>query len=290
VRVDLWTFGLKLVQVGPSASPPPLWSQARQIIGKSEGRVLPWGLSIFDQNGAGQVGLRSVFGYNALELQDYRALVSAAPDPRAPVYDLLGAAYVVSPVPLDDFTGGEDGLELVEAGKSVWVYRRARALPPAWLTSRVEVIPDPAQARARIADPTFDAALDAILEHDPPCRPDPASGPGMASVIEQRPGYWLVQTESRGEALLVIDEAYYPGWQARVDGRPAEVLQADVMLRAVCVPPGEHVVEWVFSPTLHALGAAISVASLGLVAWAVVTERRKPASDSRDKPEDAGDE
>jgi hypothetical protein len=62
------------------------------------------------------------------------------------------------------------------------------------------------------------------------------------------------------------------------------------MLRAVCVPPGEHVVEWVFSPTLHALGAAISAASLALVAWAVVTERRRPASDSRDEPEDAGNE
>ena len=64
---DLWLFGFKLIRLEETAV-QPMWIEAKAVIGNEMTRVLPWGVSIFEQNGAGQVGLLSVFGYNALEV------------------------------------------------------------------------------------------------------------------------------------------------------------------------------------------------------------------------------
>jgi uncharacterized membrane protein YfhO len=51
-----------------------------------------------------------------------------------------------------------------------------------------------------------------------------------------------------GGGLLVVSGLFYPGWQARLDGRPVPIVQANLALRAVAVPPGLHQVEWRYRP------------------------------------------
>jgi uncharacterized membrane protein YfhO len=65
---------------------------------------------------------------------------------------------------------------------------------------------------------------------------------------------------------LVLSDAYYPAWQARLDGLPSEVQGADGALRAVAVPPGDHSVEFVYESQGLAIGAAIS----GLMVLSIV--------------------
>ena len=72
----------------------------------------------------------------------------------------------------------------------------------------------------------------------------------------------------------MLAENAYPGWVVRIDGERAESLTAYTSVRAVCVPAGEHTVEWVFRPWLYGLGAAVTLAALVLVAFAVVRLRR----------------
>jgi len=56
-----------------------------------------------------------------------------------------------------------------------------------------------------------------------------------------------------------------------IDGRPAAALTVYTAIRAVCVPAGEHLVEWRFRPAVYLLGAALSV--LALVAVVVAGRR-----------------
>ncbi len=51
-------------------------------------------------------------------------------------------------------------------------------------------------------------------------------------------------------------------------------LTAYTAVRAVCVPAGEHTVEWTFKPTVYWLGGLVSLLSLGLVGTAVIFWRR----------------
>lgn len=264
---DLWIFGFKLVGVGSTAV-DPLWSDAKQIIGETELRVLPWGISIFEQNGAAQVGLGSVFGYNALEVGANIAFAASVPDPRSTAYDILGAGYVVATNPLQGVEEGERPLTLLGNTDRVWVYQRSRTLPLARLVTQAEIIPDAAVATARVHQPDFDPTTTAILEAEPDCALAGGEA-GMAVVTEKSNGFWQIQTSSPTTALLVLSETAYPGWRVYVDGVEQEWDVAYTAVRATCVPAGEHTIEWRYQPRSYAIGGLLSLLGLVLVGTAV---------------------
>jgi hypothetical protein len=270
---DLWLFGFKLVRLEETAV-SPLWLEAKAAIGDEMTRVLPWGVSIFEQNGAAQVGLHSVFGYNALEVGANIDFVSSVADPRSSAYDVMGAGYVVAPVPQEQFTEGEPGLQLVEQTGNAWIYRRPQALPLVRLVNRAEIIPDPQRAISRLHEPDFDAATTAILAEAPDCDLDETGTTDFAAIETMQDGFWRIQTRTETPALLILSETAYPGWQVTIDGQPAQNLTAYTAVRAVCVPVGEHTVEWMFRPTVYWLGGLISLLSLVGVGTAVFLWRR----------------
>ncbi|NIT58138.1 MAG: YfhO family protein, partial [Aliifodinibius sp.] len=54
---------------------------------------------------------------------------------------------------------------------------------------------------------------------------------------------------------------YYPaGWEATIDGKPAEIHKTNFVLRGLEVPAGEHTVQLIFEPTSNIWG--------GRIAWA----------------------
>ena len=65
---------------------------------------------------------------------------------------------------------------------------------------------------------------------------------------------------------LVLTDTDYPGWQATVDGRPVEIIPANLMFRAVALPAGEHTVLFEFKPRSLQLGAVITGLALLVLA------------------------
>ena len=47
---------------------------------------------------------------------------------------------------------------------------------------------------------------------------------------------------------LLLNDVWHPWWRATVDGKSREILKADVIFRAVSVPPGRHMVRFTFHP------------------------------------------
>lgn len=54
------------------------------------------------------------------------------------------------------------------------------------------------------------------------------------------PGRWRVTASGSRPALLVVADAWFPGWKARLDGKSVPVLKADGAFLGVAVPAGEH--------------------------------------------------
>ncbi|MEJ2148457.1 MAG: hypothetical protein P8Z40_03145 [Chloroflexota bacterium] len=290
VVADLWVFGFKLVDL-QSLAPAPVWAEARAFVGETDQRVLPWGVGPFYTHNDGTlIGLHSVFGYNTLQVAAPQTLYEYVPDPRNAAYDILAASYVLTSDEIaSQFTEGDDILQLVKQDGSAWLYRRANALPIIRLVYQVEVVEDSMAAVERVHQPEFDPAAVAILDQPPPCDLAPPDSPGTATVLDEWPGYWLIETESSAPALLVLSETAYPGWQVRVDGEPAASLTAYTAIRAVCVPAGSHQVEWRFNPPIFKVGAAISALALGLVAAAggIVFWKDKAATPRSDMAQEA---
>jgi hypothetical protein len=102
----------------------------------------------------------------------------------------------------------------------------------------------------------------------------PLEAGGRARIVSFTPERVVVETEGAGDALLVLAEAWFPGWTARVDGREAPCRPANVWMRAVPVPGGRHRVELQYRSTYLVPGACATAATAALLAAALVRDRR----------------
>jgi hypothetical protein len=67
-----------------------------------------------------------------------------------------------------------------------------------------------------------------------------------------------------------LSEIYYPDWLVEVDGKPAELLRADYILRAVALEGGEHDVVFRYDTSLLKKSAYTSATTLGVVALLLI--------------------
>jgi hypothetical protein len=58
----------------------------------------------------------------------------------------------------------------------------------------------------------------------------------------------VVEVQARREAFLLLNDVWHRWWRVTVNGRPAPMLRANVLFRAVPVPAGRHTVRFGFHP------------------------------------------
>ncbi len=160
---------------------------------------------------------------------------------------------------------------LVHSG-DVKIYEALDMRERAYLTTAVERVDSPqAAVEALLADPrrtVIEAPTDIPV----------GNGDGEAIITDYAPQRVIIRTQSEAPALLVLSDAYYPGWVATVDGLPAPVYPANVLYRGVTVPAGEHEVIFRYQPQSWQRGLWIS--AVGAAVWLLLlimylTRRRK---------------
>ncbi|MDX2162240.1 MAG: YfhO family protein [bacterium] len=128
-------------------------------------------------------------------------------------------------------------------------------------------------ALAWMRSPAFDPALNAALHSD---QPPPSSAAVMAledapftgTVVVEAYGAEAMQVRITGAAnagMLVVTDAYYPGWTAAVSGESVPIYRMNGMFRGVLVPPGDSVVTFTFRPAW-----LVPALVMGGMAWAVL--------------------
>ena len=114
------------------------------------------------------------------------------------------------------------------------------------------------------------------LPASPPSKPETFSFDDFSASANQIS--FNVQVDRDG--FLLLNEIYYPGWEAKMDGKPVEILRADSIFRALYVPAGTHHIEMLFRPRYFAWGAAISLLTLlafGAYSAARWSQRARPS-------------
>lgn len=214
-------------------------------------------------------GLEATNGYNPLRLGSYDRLVQPGEtthivDQRLfPAsfsgYDCalareLGLEYLVLGRPIEEVPhlARRPVVEVLLAGPKVWIYRLRGAEPRVKFISRIVVADTDAQTKAGqyTVDPTSETAIiDDELKL--PHYYWPTSGehvPSQARIVSWRPDRVRVEVQSPYPGLLVLHEAYYPGWVAKVDGQPTRIVRTNVLFRGVEVSDGRHIVEFRYEP------------------------------------------
>ncbi|HOW97312.1 MAG TPA: YfhO family protein [Kiritimatiellia bacterium] len=119
------------------------------------------------------------------------------------------------------------------------------------------------EALRRLADPAVEPFQ--VLQVAPETADDlPASQAqgltGQARVLAYRSGRMRIGISADRPAILRVAEKFDPGWQARVDGRPAPVRRVDFLFMGVAVAPGDHEVELCYrsgAGSLYVLGLGV---------------------------------
>jgi uncharacterized membrane protein YfhO len=114
-----------------------------------------------------------------------------------------------------------------------------------------------------------------LLEAGGPALSGPPDPTATVEITRYEPERVDVAVRTERPAVLVLADAWFPGWTATVDGAPTPVLKADLLLRAVPVPAGSHRVGFRYRPLSVRVGAIVSLAAVGLGVGMVVAHRRK---------------
>ena len=100
-------------------------------------------------------------------------------------------------------------------------------------------------------------------------------GPVAARLVTAERNRLRFEVNAPAPGIVGVAEAWAPGWQAAVDGAPADVFPLDHLFRGVLVPAGKHVLEMVYAPRGVRPSFAIwALCWLGVLV-AVATSRRR---------------
>jgi hypothetical protein len=153
----------------------------------------------------------------------------------------------------------------------VRIYENSQAYPRAFVTSAPLIVADP---EVVWADPSQLAPGEVFVDsfipalHDPPA--GAADGGGEVEIVSYSANRVELQANVSGPSLVVLNDTFYPGWTARVDGDPARIHRVNGLTRGVVVTAGEHTVTFQYSPEEWSWGlvaAGLSVVLAG--AWTV---------------------
>lgn len=85
---------------------------------------------------------------------------------------------------------------------------------------------------------------------------------GTVKVERPSPERLVVDVESSEAAVLVVNDAFQPGWTATVDGSEVPILAANVAVRAVAVPAGQYRMEMLYRTPGLRVGLLIGLGTL----------------------------
>jgi hypothetical protein len=218
----------------------------------------------FDWPNVGMVqGFDSELGYNPVRLKLYSSVTGVGdqvadmdqrvfspifPSYRSPMADLMGVRLIVTGAPPQsiDKTLKPGDLNFIARTGDAFVYENPRALPRVLLATKA-VAADFGKLIADGPMPDIDYRASVLLEH-PPADAARERQPGVAKLAAYRNTEIIIDASAPQRGYVVLNDVWHPWWRATVDGKPADILRANVMFRAVEIPPGDHVVRFTFHP------------------------------------------
>ncbi|HEU4700846.1 MAG TPA: hypothetical protein VFS37_00075 [Conexibacter sp.] len=287
---DMLTFAHAFQPMGPRALVMPPRTPAIAFLQQHSGDGRIAGVQgALSQDWSATYGLRDARGYDAPQpSRRFYALWKAqnptqvewapfdvpALSPQAlRVLSLLGTVHVVVAPGAGPPAGG--GVAYAYRGPDADVLENAAAAPRAFVAERVQLATDEQDELATVLAQEFDPRRDATLRRSELRGASPAgvSG-GSVRVVGEANARVVLRASLPRRGLVVLGDGWAPGWSVTIDGRAAAPLQANMVLRGVVVPAGEHTIEWRYRvPGLRAGEAISGIGLIAVFAWAGVVAR-----------------
>jgi hypothetical protein len=169
---------------------------------------------------------------------------------------------------------GRDDQVLTYRSNDVVVFENPDALPRTFIVHDAHVADDRA-ADGELSRVDFKPAQTLILADGEEVHAGGEQLPGEAArIIEYQSERVVLSVTTRADGYVLLTDAWFPGWTARLDGIETPIRRADLIFRAIRVPPGDHRIEFEYRPRSLYVGAAISLVGLAVAVGVWLGSRR----------------
>lgn len=169
---------------------------------------------------------------------------------------LMSAAYRIAKAPRFE------GQPLLFQGKSgLNVYQEPDPFPRAWSVHQVTSGRTEEEIRQFLNLPRVELRKAAIVSDDAP-KVETCEDGDQVTIRRMTPVQIEINASMKCAGVVVLSNAYFPGWRATVDGRREPVHRAYGFLQAVRVERGEHRIEFRYVPTILYVGFAMAACGL----------------------------
>jgi len=140
---------------------------------------------------------------------------------------------------------------------------------------------DPAVLKT-LSDLNFDPAKTVLVSTPQKDLPAMSTNENTGSVEfkSYAPKDLVLTAQAATPSVLLLNDKYDPNWRVTVDGKPAQVLRCNFLMRGVYLPAGSHTVEFQFSLPSKPLYVTLTAIGIGILLCGLlfVSERRRSQS------------
>lgn len=188
---------------------------------------------------------KSIGGYHPAKLRIYQDIIEKylSARPTEAILNMLNTKYIV----VQDPQNGQPAL-----------LPNPQAFGPCWLVKNVKLVDD--QVASIIAIGNTNLKDTAIVEKSFSKNIVQPQADSTSSIKMTKFDNDAIEYEANcnGPQFAVLSEVYYPvGWNAYIDGKKVEYVNANYILRGISIPAGKHTVKFVFEPESVKSGTSI---------------------------------
>jgi hypothetical protein len=212
---------------------------------------------------------KSIGGYHGAKLKRFQELIEyQISDRNMDVYNMLNTKYFIVP--------GENNQPVARQNPG--------ALGNAWFVQEYELVLNADSEIVALTDfdPSTLAIIDQRFSRFVEGKNFQKDEEGEITLMNYKPNHMKYDYKASSEQLVVFSEIFYDrGWNAFINGQPAEHFRVNYVLRAMVVPAGNHLIEFKFQPVTFFTGERIalagSVLSLLFIGFTFYRGRKKTA-------------
>jgi hypothetical protein len=149
------------------------------------------------------------------------------------------------------------------------------ALPRVKLYSNWQVSTNDEATLTKLASKEFNPEQTVIVAEPIATSPGGStnSNAGTVEHTSYTPRRIELKAKAESPCVLLLNDKHDPTWKVFVDGKPAQMLRCNYIMRGVRLEKGEHTVEFRFEPVMRGLGISVAMDALGVVLIAFVVLR-----------------
>lgn len=159
---------------------------------------------------------------------------------------------------------------LVYKDKKYEIFKNRESFPNTFFVNSYTVRKNPQDILNTMFTESFDLRKEVVLEEeiaDFSLEKDR----GTAEILNKSLNKMEILTKSDANNLLFISNSFYPGWEAKIDGKKAKIYRANFTFQAVPIEKGTHKVELTYEPNTFKTGVMLAI--LGLLGIMVLASR-----------------